>query len=134
IEISGGYQFVSTTVVSFPADPAANPSLQGNQLPQIPRHQVTLQARYWDPSRLMLSVQGRFVGDQFDDDTNSLRLDRFFTLDLLAGRSLGHGVEVYGAIENVLNQRYTVGLTPTPTIGPPLLARVGLRLNLPVRH
>jgi outer membrane receptor protein involved in Fe transport len=134
IEISGGYQFVSATVVSFPADPASNPSLKGNQLPQIPRHQFTLQARYWNPSRLMLSVQGRFVGDQFDDDINSLPLDRFFTLDLLAGRSLGHGVEVYGAIENVLNQRYTVGLTPTPTIGPPLLARVGLRLNLPVRH
>ena len=131
IEVSGGYQFVDATVVSFPADPANNPPLEGNQIPQIPRNQFTLQARYWNPSRLMFSVQGRFVGDQFDDDLNTFLLGRYFALDLLAGRSLGHGVEVFGAIENVTNQRYDIARTPTPNIGPPILARIGVRLNFP---
>jgi outer membrane receptor protein involved in Fe transport len=134
IEVSGGYQFVNATVVSFPADPTNNPSIEGNQLPQIPRNQFTLQARYWNPARLMLSVQGRFVGDQFDDDINTLLLGRFFAMDILAGRSLGHGVEVFGAIENVTNQRYDIAKTPTPNMGPPILARIGVRLNFPSRH
>jgi outer membrane receptor protein involved in Fe transport len=134
MEISGGYQFVDATVVSFPADPAANPSLVGDQIPQIPQHQFTLQARYWDPSRLMLSVQGRFVGNQFDDDLNTFQLDRYFAVDLLVGRSLGHGVEVFGAAENVFNTRYTVALTPTPSLGPPVLARIGVRFNFPAHH
>ena len=134
IELSGGYQFVNATVVSFPADPANNPPLEGNQIPQIPRNQFTLQARYWNPSKLMLSVQGRFVGDQFDDDINTLLLGRFFAMDILVGRSLGHGVEVFGAIENVTNQRYDIAKTPTPNVGPPILARIGVRLNFPSRH
>ncbi len=133
IEISGGYQFADATVLSFPANPVNNPSLEGNQIPQIPRNQFTLQARYWNPSRLMLSLQGRFVGDQFDDDINSLLLDRYFALDLFVGRSLGHGVEVFGAAENVTNQRYTIAKTPTPNIGPPILARIGVRVNFPKR-
>ena len=131
IELSGGYQFADAAVLSFPADPANNAPLVGNQIPQIPRNQFTLQARYWNPSRLMLSLQGRFVGDQFDDDINTLLLDRYFALDLFVGRSLGHGVEVFGAAENVTNQRYTIAKTPTPNIGPPILARIGVRVNFP---
>ncbi len=134
IEISGGYQFVDAIVLSFPANPANNPSLVGNQIPQIPRNQFTLQARYWNPSRLMLSVQGRLVGDQFDDDINSLLLGRYFALDLFVGRSLGHGVEVFAAGENITNQRYDIAKTPTPNVGPPILARVGMRFNFPGRH
>jgi len=125
-ELSGGYQYVAATVVSYPA----GTSLVGLDLPEIPRHQFTLQAHYWNPSGFLLSVQGRFVGNQFDDDQNQFLLPRFFTLDLLFGRSLGHGVEVYGAFENLLDQRYTVALTPTPMQGPPILARIGLRYRL----
>jgi outer membrane receptor protein involved in Fe transport len=134
VELSGGYQFVDATVLSFPADPVNNPSLLGNQIPQIPRNQFTLQARYWNPSRLMFSVQGRFVGDQFDDDVNSLLLDRYFALDLFVGRELGRGVEVFAAGENITNQRYDIAKTPTPNIGPPILGRIGVRFNFPARH
>jgi len=133
VELSGGYQFADATVLSFPANPANNPSLDGNAIPQIPRNQFTLQARYWNPSKIMLSLQGRFVGNQFDDDINSLLLDRYFTLDLFVGRSLGHGIEVFGAAENVTNHRYTIAKTPTPNIGPPILARIGVRVNFPKR-
>ncbi|MGH9651238.1 MAG: TonB-dependent receptor domain-containing protein, partial [Terriglobales bacterium] len=129
VELSSGYQFVDATVARFPA----NTTLEGLQIPQVPRHQWTVQARYWKPTRLMLSVQGRWVGAQFEDDQNRLLLDRYFTLDLLAGRSLRPGVEIYAAFENLFNQRYAVGLTPVPTLGPPLLARVGFRFRHPAR-
>jgi outer membrane receptor protein involved in Fe transport len=78
-------------------------------------------------------VQGTFVGQQFDDDLNSLLLNRFFTVDLYLGRSLGHGVEVFAGAENTFNQRYNTALTPVPALGPPVLARVGLRYQFPNR-
>jgi len=127
VEISGGYQFADATVVSYPV----NAALVGLRIPEVPRNAFIVQAKYWNPSRVMLSMQGRFAGAQFDDDQNTLLLGRYFTIDLLAGRSLTHGLEAFATVENLLNQRYGVALTPTPTIGPPLLARIGLRLNLP---
>jgi outer membrane receptor protein involved in Fe transport len=131
VELSGGYQIVHATVLSFPADPTVNVSLVGNRLPQVPQHQFTLQARYWNPRRIMFAVQGRYSNSQFDDDLNTLLLDRYFTLDVMAGRELRRGVEVFAAFENLFNQRYNVALTPVANQGPPFMARVGIRLNLP---
>lgn len=129
LEISGGYQFAAATVVRFPA----NTTLQGLQIPQVPRQQLTFQVRYSNPSLLTVGVEGRFVGHQFDDDQNRFRLDRYFALDVLAARSVARGVELFAAVENLLNQRYKVGLTPIPTLGPPLQARFGLRLRFLAR-
>lgn len=135
-QVAGGYQYTHAVVFSYtpPPEPAGlNPPLTGNWIPQVPHQQFTLQARYVNPKIITATVQGTFVGQQFDDDLNSLLLDRFFTVDLYLGRSLGHGLEVFGAAENVFNQRYNVALTPVPNLGPPVLARVGLRYQFPSR-
>jgi len=126
LSVSAGYEFIDASVLSFPA----NRSLVGKSIPQVPQHEFTMQATYSNPSILTLSMQSRFVGDQFDDDANAFLLGRYFTMDLLASRTVGHGVELFGAFENLLNQRYAVALTPTKTIGPPILGRAGIRLRL----
>lgn len=125
VTISGGYQFVDASVLRFPA----NTSLEGLLIPQVARHLLTFQARYSNPRRLTVSFQGRAGGSQFDDDQNQLRLDRYFALDAFASRSLGNGVEVFGAFENLTGQRYDIGRTPVRTVGPPLLARIGVRFH-----
>jgi outer membrane receptor protein involved in Fe transport len=79
---------------------------------------------------LTAALQARFSGAEFDDDQNRLVLNRYFQLDALASRSLGHGVEAFAAVENLLNQRYDVARTPVRTIGPPTLVRVGVRIAL----
>lgn len=127
VEFSAGYDFTGATVLSFPA----NTGLEGLEIPQVPRDQFTWTARYWKPSSWMASVQGRFVGVQFDDDQNQLPLARYYTMDLTIGRSLTHGVQIFGAAENLLNQRYEIARTPTPNIGPPILVRIGLRYDFP---
>jgi outer membrane receptor protein involved in Fe transport len=127
--VSGGYTYTAATVLSF----SANPVLVGLDIPQVPRHQFTLEGRYWNPRRLLLTVQGRFIGSQFDDDQNQLPLGRFFVMNLMAARSLRHGVEVFAAAENLLDQSYFIARTPTPNLGPPLLFRVGLRFERPSR-
>ena len=136
LHLAGGYQFAHAVVASYRPDPALgnlNPSLVGNWIPQVPHQQLTLQARYVNPKIITATLQGTFVGQQFDDDLNTLLLHRFFTVDLYLGRSLGHGVEAFAAAENLWNRRYNVALTPVPNLGPPILARIGLRYDFPRR-
>ena len=78
LEVSGGYVYTSATVLSF----SANPALVGLDIPQVPRQQFTLEGRYWNPRYLLFTLQGRFIGSQFDDDQNQLPLGRFFTMNL----------------------------------------------------
>jgi outer membrane receptor protein involved in Fe transport len=125
LAVSGAYQFVAATVLDFSADP----SLIGRAVPQTPRHQFSFQWRE-NASRWTFALQGRAGSRQFDDDQNLLSLDPYFNLDAFVSRTLRPNVELFGAIENVLNQRYQVGRTPVITLGPPILARVGVRLNL----
>lgn len=127
LELSGGYNYIGATVVSFPA----NTSLVGLEIPQVPRNQFTWSARYWNPAKIMFSVQGRYSGVQYDDDQNQFPLDSYYTMDVMAGRSLSHGVEIFGTAENVLNQRYQVARTPLVNIGPPILLSIGLRYDFP---
>jgi outer membrane receptor protein involved in Fe transport len=129
LALTGGYQFVDATVLEFPA----NTDLEGLLIPQVPRHQITFQARYSNPRRANIGLQGRFIGEQFDDDRNQFGLDRYFTLDALVSRPVGRGVELFAAAENLFNKRYDIGRTPVRTVGPPLLARFGIRFQMGAR-
>jgi outer membrane receptor protein involved in Fe transport len=133
IQISAGYEFTGATVLSYPV-PTGGVSLAGLDVAQVPRNVFTWEARYWNPSRLLLSVQGRFVGNQFDDDQNQFLLDRYYTMDLQVGRALTRNLEMFAAAENLLDERYMVARTPIVNLGPPILFRVGLRLNFPAER
>ncbi len=135
IQISAGYEFTGATVVNYTVAPGEI-SLLGKDVAQVPRHGFTWEARYWNPSRIMLSVQGRFIGNQFDDDQNLYPLGQFYTMDLQIGRNVTRNVEVFAAAENINDKRYFVANTPTASgslfnMGPPILYRIGLRLNFP---
>jgi outer membrane receptor protein involved in Fe transport len=124
--LSGSYLLADATVVDFPASSA----LEGLRLPQVPRHQLTIQTRYENPSIVTVGLQARASSSQFDDDLNQFRLDSYFTLDAFVSRRLNRRLEIFGALENVFDQRYEVGKTPVTTLGPPILVRGGLRLRL----
>lgn len=132
VQISAGYSYTEATVVNYPGNPSGV-DLVGLDVAQVPRNVFTWQARYWNPSRLFASVAGRFIGQQFDDDQNQFPLARFYTMDFELGRSITRHLEAFGAVENVLNQRYQVARTPITNLGPPILFRIGFRLNYPTR-
>ena len=127
IQLSAGYQYTHATVVD-------SPTLIGLNVPEVPLHQFTWEARYWEPRRIMLNLQGRYASSQFDDDLNTLVLPRYYVMDFFAGREFRRGLTFYVAAENLLNQRYWTQLTPPApltTLGPPITARAGLRIDLP---
>jgi outer membrane receptor protein involved in Fe transport len=125
ITISGGYEYVAATVLSFSAEPA----LVGLDVAEVPRQQATFQLRY-APNRWTVAFQGRAVSKQYDDDQNQLPLDRYFSLDAYVSRSVTAKLRLFAAVENVLDKRYEVSRTPVPMLGPPLLARAGLKLDI----
>lgn len=135
IQITAGYELTQATVVNYTV-PAGEPSLLGKEVAQVPHNVFTWQARYWNPSRLLFSLEGRFVGNQFDDDQNQYPLGRFYTMDVQVGRNVTRNLEIFAAAENITDKRYYFANTPAVngsvySIGPPTLYRIGLRLNFP---
>jgi len=132
LELTGGYEFVNATVLSF----SANPALVGLEIPEVPRNVFTFQTLYSNPSatrrwaRATFGIQGRFVGKQFDDDQNQLPLGSFFVTDALVSYPLGHGLEAFAAAENLFNQGYAVAATPVLELGAPRIFRLGFRVQL----
>ncbi len=112
--LRAGYLFADSTVLSAPSAP----KLVGLSVPQIPRHQVTLQLAYRS-GRTAAAIQARAGGAQFEDDENQLRLAPFWIADVFLSHQIGGGVEAYVAVENLLT-----------TLGAPRAARVGLRIHL----
>jgi outer membrane receptor for Fe3+-dicitrate len=125
-----GYTFVHATVLQYPGDPGGI-DLVGLDVPQVPRHVFTWGLYYKGLPRWSVSVSGRFVGQQFDDDQNQFVLHRFYTTDFQVVRTIRQGFEVFFAAENFFDQRYETARTPTLNLGPPALFRLGMRVNLP---
>ena len=120
---TAGYAFTDAVVRSFPADP----TLEGKRVPQVPRHQATLQARY--EGRLRLGVQLRLTSAAWEDDRNELELDSAGQLDLFAGYAVTRSVLLFAAAENVTDAEIVVARTPVPSVAAPRQLRVGLHLT-----
>jgi len=123
-EVSSEYLLTSSKVLRFPA----NLLLEGLVVPQIPRNQLNLQITYV-VKKWTAGVQGRLVGQQFDDDQNLLPLKRFFSVDAEASRKISSRAALFFAAQNLTGVRYEVSKTPVLTVGPPVLFRVGVRLS-----
>lgn len=123
--VSGSYLFNETEVLSAPNQPA----LEGKRIAQVPKHQFTVKLSFTHPALLNVSVQGRFVGDQFEDDLNTLKLGDFFVVDLFLSRQIMKGWEAFLAVENLFDRTYEVGKTADGivTIGAPVLVHGGIQ-------
>ncbi len=122
---SAGYLFADASVRRAPQDVR----LEGLWVPQVPRHQFTLQASYSHPTYLTASLQLRTSGHQFDDDQNLLALGGFTVVDVSVSHQFNRYFEVFVAAQNLFDARYAVARTPTENIGAPRLVRGGLRLR-----
>jgi len=129
--ISGSYLFNDTEVLSAPNQP----ELEGKRIAQVPKHQFSVKLSYTNPTLVNFYVQGRYVGDQFEDDLNSLKLGDFFVVDLMLWRPIPipkvSAGELFLGVENLFDRTYEVGKTTDGivTIGAPLLVHGGIRVR-----
>jgi len=131
VRLGGGFELTAAWLWSDAEirRASAEPALEGNRVPQVPRHQGTIGLALDRGGPWWAAVQLRVVGEQFDDDANTRRLDRFVTADLFASRELGRGFEVYVAAENVFDEVIESGRSAdgVVSIAAPRIARIGLR-------
>ena len=123
ISLTATYQFIDSTVVSFPA----NPALVGNMVPLVPRNEFAFQGTWVAPKQFFVAIQGRTASNEYDDDQNLLPLGAYFVLSATVSHPLPKGFDVFFQGENLTNDQYNIGRTPVVTLGQPILARVGLR-------
>ncbi|MBX3288062.1 MAG: TonB-dependent receptor [Acidobacteria bacterium] len=119
-----GYLFADPSLKSFPS----NTELVGKMIPQVARHQATMQISY-HAGRWNVAGQIRLSSEQFDDDLNAFRLEPYGQADIMIGRKMGDSGRMFIAVENVFNSRYSVGRTPIRTVSSPINFRLGYRFD-----
>jgi vitamin B12 transporter len=58
------------------------------------------------PSDLTLTVAARYASASFDDAANTVALGGYTLLDLRASYAVGHGLELYGRVQNATDRHY----------------------------
>jgi outer membrane receptor protein involved in Fe transport len=126
LRLQASYVLSDARVLDFPAAP----DIEGNLLPQVPRHRASIRIDYLHPKALNVSLRGRFESRRFDDDQNRLPLASLFVADLTLGRPLGESWGAFVSVENLFDKRYPVQATPVELLGTPVTVTAGLRFDL----
>jgi outer membrane receptor protein involved in Fe transport len=110
----------------------ADPDLEGNRVPQVPRVQFGAGVTWSAPELLTIAAQVRGSSSQYDDDLNTpaYLLNPFAVVDLAVTRQIARTIQAFVAAENLFDEDYDTG-RPLRTIGWPRTIRAGVRVTLP---
>lgn len=98
--VQGNYTLTDTENTS-----PMNPN-RGKAMQRRPRHAANVSASYNWPFDVSTGIAVKYVGDAFDNAANSFVLKDYTLVDLRAAWRITETTEVYGRIENVLNEVY----------------------------
>jgi outer membrane receptor protein involved in Fe transport len=126
VSLSGAYLFDDSEVRRA----TVARGLEGLRLAQVPRESATL-GLSWKPGRWTFSPRVRFLGAQFEDDLNRLRLGATTLVEAFASVRLKHNAELFLSGENIFNQRVETGRSDdgVVSVGTPRMVLAGLRLS-----
>jgi outer membrane receptor protein involved in Fe transport len=102
--------------------------LEGKRLAQVPRHTVSAGAVWQAARALELELRARWSSEQFEDDLNTLPLDRVARLDFAAHHRFARGLRLSVAVENLLDAEIETSRSADGLVGlaAPRMARVEL--------
>ncbi len=126
ISTTVAYQYVDAEVSSFPPDS----SLLNKWIPQVAHNNASAQIRFVKPNGFNCTIGARYQGRQYDDDRNLFLLGGYFVTDAYVSKDVRKNLVLFAGVQNLLNRRYEVGRTPSTSMGPPILGRIGLRFLL----
>lgn len=95
----------------------------GLRVPQVPLNQGSLGLVFNGPIAVLL--QGRWAGDQFEDDLNQLSLPSYTVADLSLRRPLSGSLDLFLSVENLFDKKVVTGRTPVEALGTPRLVQLG---------
>jgi iron complex outermembrane receptor protein len=137
IEASGDWRFARgwmagvayTLIDATVTDAPGNPQLVGKRLAQDPNYRATFSLAYDDPRTFTAGAQVRLLGQEYEDDLNVLPLHEAALVDVFAAWHASRTVDVFLAVNNLLDKTYLVGRSGVDTIGQPLFVHAGLRFQ-----
>ena len=108
---------------------ATAPNLAGQRLAQVPRHTATLGVSWQPVKPFTVTPRVRFLGRQFEDDENLLRLGAVLIVDLGASYRVTERCELYLNAENLTDERIETGRSTDGIVntGTPRLVLGGVR-------
>ena len=125
LSLKGAYLYDDSTVQRA----TVAPWLVGNRLPEVPRHSASLGATYHAPGQFTFTPRLRWIGRQFDDDENTLKLGEAVVVDIGVTRPLSTALELFITVENAGNARIETARSADGVVntGTPRLFLAGLR-------
>ncbi len=85
---------------------SASGATDGKRLTRRPEHMANFAADYAFAFGLKTGVAVRYVGETFNNDTNTVKVDAYTLVDLRASYPINDALEVYGRIENAFDEDY----------------------------
>jgi outer membrane receptor protein involved in Fe transport len=105
------------------------PQLVNKHIAQVPRRSASFGATWRAPGGLLVTPRVRWIGRQFEDDENTLRLGEVAVADLGISRVLTKNLELFVTLENAGNSRIETGRSADGVVntGTPRFFLAGLR-------
>lgn len=106
------------------------PHLAGLRLAQVPRHTASAGLTF-NFHRLTFHPRIRYLGAQYEDDQNTLRLAPATVVDVSLSAALTPHLELFATAENLFDERIETGRSSDNlfNLGTPRLVLLGLRLT-----
>ncbi len=137
LEATASWQILSTLALradflyndSRVRQASEQPSLVGTRLAQVPRKTFTTGLSWRPAPAWSFEARLRSVGEQFEDDENSLRLAAFTVADFQVGYRVRSDLDFYAAVENAFDRDIETGRSSNGliTLDGPRRVRGGLR-------
>jgi len=108
-----------------------NADMEGNYVPNSPRHKVHFGFRYQNPKIVNVSVIGNYYADIYFDNENTLKESGYFTMDATISRKFFDRVTAYMNAENLLDEEYPIFRSQgrADTIAPGLIVTSGVKFE-----
>ncbi|MBU1193644.1 MAG: TonB-dependent receptor [Proteobacteria bacterium] len=108
-----------------------NATLNGNYLPNDPRHNAHFGFRYNNPKIVTVSVIANYYADIYFDNENTLKENGYFTVDASISRRFFNSFTAYINAENILDKEYPMfrSVSSGDTIAPGIIVTGGIKLT-----
>lgn len=128
VSLEVGYAYTDSVVTDNPSDP----TLVGNQIPDVPRNAGSLSLNWAPSSGPSVTFRGRAQSRRYGDDANLLEEDKHVLFDLFVSYPLTRALEIFASGENLLDRQYVSDVNIGRRLGQPRALFVGLRLRQPL--
>jgi outer membrane receptor for ferrienterochelin and colicin len=120
-----------TYTISEVAEDKNNPDLEGNYLPNEPRHSVHTGFRYYFPDNAHFNLMANYYADIYYDDENTLKTGDYWTVDIGFSQRIARHLSLHVNMVNIFNEKYTMfrSLSAGETTAPGVIVSAGLTLD-----